>query len=419
MTRQNGFQGLALHDWRQFDSIDLEFSDRLTVITGANGSGKTTILTLLTQHFGWEARFMAEPRLEKAGGLRFLSGLRKRLKEIREQDDSGQQELGELTYADGEKARAVLPEEPGSAVFNVNFQPMQAVVGVYVASNRPNNAYQQVSQIPTSIGSADQLIDMYEGEIKSRFAGGHTQFSPTYRLKESLISLATFGYGNRVVRENREYIETLEGFEEVLREVLPESLKFERIGIATPEVLLETGTGSFSLDAASGGIITIIDLAWRIYMRARQNPEIVVVIDEPENHLHPELQRALLPGLLRAFPAAQFIAATHNPFIVGSVAESNVYVLRYGENDRVQSELLDTVNKAGSSNEILRDVLGLEFTIPLWVEDRLDEIVAKYQAAPVTEETLRGLREEMQEVGFGHLFPEAVSAVLEDADDQA
>ena len=149
-------------------------------------------------------------------------------------------------------------------------------------------------------------------------------------------------------------------------------------------------------------------------MRARQEPEVVVVVDEPENHLHPELQRELLPGLLRAFPRAQFIAATHNPFIVGSVRESNVYVLRYGADDRVHSELLDTVNKAGSSNEILRDVLGLEFTIPLWVEDRMDDIVARHQSAPVTESSLRQLKQEMGELGLGHLFPSAVSAVLED-----
>jgi predicted ATPase len=413
-TRQNGFQKLALRNWRQFDEIDLRFHGSLTVITGANGAGKTTILTLLTQHFGWNAQFLAEPRLGKTGGLKFFSGMRAKLKELTSPASPEQQRLGELMYAGGREAQAVLPEEQGGAIFSVAFQPMEPVAGVYVPSNRAPSAYQQVGQIPTSIQSPDQLITTYEDEIKTRWAGNHTQYSPTYRLKESLISLATFGYGSRVVRENAEYVETFEGFEQVLREVLPRSLKFERIGIATPEVILETGTGAFSLDAASGGITTLIDLAWRVYMRARQEPGLVVVIDEPENHLHPELQRELLPGLLRAFPEAQFIVATHNPFIVGSVPDSNVYVLRYTPLGRVRSELLDTVNKAGSSNEILRDVLGLDFTIPLWVEKRLDEIVARYQRDPVTEDSLRALRAEMEGLGLDHLFPQAVSDVLGD-----
>jgi len=38
------FKGFSLAHWRQFEAIELEFSDRLTVLTGENGTGKTTIL---------------------------------------------------------------------------------------------------------------------------------------------------------------------------------------------------------------------------------------------------------------------------------------------------------------------------------------------------------------------------------------
>jgi predicted ATPase len=407
----NGFDSLKLHDWRQFAEVDLDLSKRLTVLTGANGAGKTTILRLLTQHFGWEAQFLAEPQLRRTGGLRFLSGLRRKLS--RQAGDDSEVQIGELNYANGETATALLPVEQGNAVFQVYFRPMQSVYGVYVPSNRPNSAYQRVEQIPTVVESPERFIDNYESDFRNRWSGAHTQFSPTYRLKESLIALATFGYESKVVRENREYVATFEGFQDVLRSVLPRTLRFEQIRIASPEVILETGTGNFSLDAASGGITTLIDLAWRIYMRARTNPQVVVTIDEPENHLHPELQRELFPGLLKAFPDAQIITATHNPFIVGSVPDSNVYVLRYGEDGRVYSQLLDTVNKAGTSNEILRDVLGLEFTLPLWVEHRLDEVVSRYQATPITDDSLRMLRAEMNTLGLGHLFPEAVAAVVE------
>ena len=410
----NGFKSLKLHDWRQFAEVDLDLSKRLTVLTGANGAGKTTILRLLTQHFGWEAQFLAEPQLRRSGGLRFFSGLRRKLARV-ESDTPNEVQIGELVYSEGETATAILPEEQGNPVFQVYFRPMESVYGVYVPSNRPNSAYQRVDSIPTTVESPDRFIDNYEADFRNRWAGGHTQFSPTYRLKESLIALATFGYENAVVRENREYVETFEGFQDVLRSVLPKTLRFERIRIASPEVILETGTGNFSLDAASGGITTLIDLAWRIYMRARTNPEVVVTIDEPENHLHPELQRELFPGLLKAFPQAQLITATHNPFIVGSVSDSNVYVLRYDEDGRVSSQLLDTVNKAGTSNEILRDVLGLELTLPLWVEHHLDEVIERYQAVPITDESLSALRGEMASLGMGHLFPEAVAAVVERA----
>jgi len=181
-----------------------------------------------------------------------------------------------------------------------------------------------------------------------------------------------------------------------------------------PEVVLDTSSGEFSLDAVSGGVAAIIDMSWQLHMASTVYPRFVVVIDEPENHLHPSLQKIILPNLLDSFPQVQFIVATHNPFIVSSVSDSNVYVLDYNKEDqaRVFSTKLDVVNKAGSSNEILRDVLGLQHTKPVWVEQKLNEIVERYSAQDITDADLKNLRADMKELGLDHLFPETMSRVL-------
>ena len=49
-----------------------------------------------------------------------------------------------------------------------------------------------------------------------------------------------------------------------------------------PEVILETGTGDFSLDAASGGIAALVDVAWQIHMRSRSDATFTVLMDEPK-----------------------------------------------------------------------------------------------------------------------------------------
>lgn len=66
----------------------------------------------------------------------------------------------------------------------------------------------------------------------------------------------------------------------------------------------------------------------------------VALIDEPENHLHPELQKNFLGNLIKAFPKVQFIVATHNPFMISAVRDSNVYVLNYNELNKVFSTKL-------------------------------------------------------------------------------
>ena len=175
--------------------------------------------------------------------------------------------------------------------------------------------------------------------------------------------------------------------------------------------------------------MTIVDLTWRLHLFSQMNDDFVVTIDEPENHLHPTMQRTLMRRLLRAFPKAQFIIATHSPFMVSSVSESNVYVLRYvnteteevqsgeqmspSEYTRVVSQQLDTVNKAGNASEILREVLGVKATIPEWVEDELAEIVARYRDRQITRDSLSELRNELSGHGYEVLYPEALAALTE------
>ncbi len=127
---------------------------------------------------------------------------------------------------------------------------------------------------------------------------------------------------------------------------MPASLGFQGLSIEPPDVLVKTSAGTFSLDAVSGGIASVIDVAWQLSMFATSGKEFVVTFDEPENRLHPELQVRLLPGLIDAFPTAQFVVATHNPLVVSSSPDSQVIVLRYNGQHKVDSEELDFVEKA-------------------------------------------------------------------------
>ena len=54
----------------------------------------------------------------------------------------------------------------------------------------------------------------------------------------------------------------------------------------------------------------------------------VVLIDEPELHLHPEMQERVLPALTGLFPNLQFIVATHAPPVISSLSDAWVFDLR-------------------------------------------------------------------------------------------
>lgn len=399
------FRRLTLADWRQFSLIDIQFHPRLTVITGANGAGKTTILNVLSRHFGWNIALISRPYLKRgSAGLRYSTDLRAHRRPKLSLDD---RQVGTIEYGEG-SSPLVFAEDVGHQ-YEFSIPSIQSMAGVYVSSHRPLYFYQQVQQIPTRLEPSQQIAQAYANELRDFYRGGRPP-SPSFRIKEALITLATFGYGNQVVERNADAVGLFEGFEGILRTVLPESLGFRRFVIRLPEVLLDTTSGEFSLDAISGGVASIVDLAWQVYMfSTTAADQLHVVIDEPENHLHPELQRSLLPTFLRAFPDAQFVVATHNPFIVGSEPESNVYVLQYGPQRRVYSRLLDLINRSGTADELLRDALGVPTPVGIWVEHRIADIAARYRDEPLTEASLQRLREDLVTLGMSNLLPETLT----------
>jgi predicted ATP-binding protein involved in virulence len=136
-----------------------------------------------------------------------------------------------------------------------------------------------------------------------------------------------------------------------------------------------------------------------------------VTIDEPENHLHPSMQRELLPNLFKAFPRVQFIVATHSPFVATSSPQAKVYALVYSDQQRVRSQLLETADLTGTANRTLREILGVPLSVPVWVEQRLLEIIERYRSGPATAERLEELRKELKHSNLQLFLPEAIDRI--------
>ena len=337
--------------------------------------------------------------------------------------------VGSIKYDNGVESQLQVPNQ-SSVEYNLEINKQETVAGIHIDSHAPITHFQQVGNIPTTIINPAKAYNSYNSEFVNRYQGGHTGSSPAYRMKEAIIAMTMFGEGNSRVQGNEEVLNAYLGFIKALRIMLPASLGFENIAVRPPDVVLVTKTGEFILDAASGGVMTIIDLTWRLQMFSHMNDGFVVTIDEPENHLHPSMQRTLMGRLVRTFPQAQFVIATHSPFMVSSVKDSNVYVLRYinteadevangdeiqpSQSSRVISEKLDTINKAGNASEILREVLGVRVTMPQWAEEALANIVSRYRGQEITSESLSELKNELSELGYDVLYPDVLAALTQD-----
>jgi AAA15 family ATPase/GTPase len=404
-------KSINIESWRQFDKVQIVFHPRLTILTGANGAGKTTLLNIINQHFGWQNQLVGTAKRDKkTGGLKYLTGLWKRLFETNIDDlnvPNNPDRIGDLVYGNDKRADLLIPSKIGTT-YNVQIRPQQELKGFNIPSHRPIYKYQNVPNIKTAVITKRQAFQQYRQSQVQRYFGHKNDKTETYFIKETLISLAALGYGNQIVNANEGAIRIYEGFIDILRTVLPPKLGFKSLSVRIPEVILETDSGEFSIDAVSGGIASIIDLAWQIYMFDESDQQFIVSFDEPENHLHPEMQKTLLPNFLKAFPNVQFIVASHNPFIISSVNDSNVYALIYNAENKVTSELLENVEKSGTANEILRQALGIETTTPEWVDAKIDQLLEKYSDSGITPDNIKLFKEELTAIGLNKYVSQAV-----------
>lgn len=433
MSGEYCFSNLSLRRWRQFENIDIDLHPRLTVFTGANGSGKSTLLSILEGNLqgGSKENYLATPLSEKEteGSAFSFSTLFSRLNPFaRNEEQSDPNQIGKIEFGDGSSVLISLPS-PENIQYQLQFSQPAKINGFKIGSHRPAPKYQHVQDIPVSGISPKAAFDYFRQsstsyEVGQKIHRGNTAITnPISPLKQSLIAFALQGSSNQDVTAVREVEGLFRQFQNTLQKILPKEIKFLKLDVRPPEIVVMTETGDFPIDGSSGGLMSIIQTSWQIFLHSKAiEGRSVVIIDEPENHLHPSLQREFLARLVEGFPEVQFIVATHSPFIVCSVKDSFIYALRHrpvkeqsvnlSDAAAVVSERIDLSTRVGTASKILDEVLGVSVTMPIWAEDELSRIVAKFEKEKADEAAMTQLRKDLEDAGMSEFLPQAISKLL-------
>ncbi|MDR1135345.1 MAG: AAA family ATPase [Clostridiales Family XIII bacterium] len=90
----------------------------------------------------------------------------------------------------------------------------------------------------------------------------------------------------------------------------------------------------FGFNEMADGYSAILNILAEILMQidnGKATPDYdkpgICLIDEIETHLHVELQKRILPFLIKIFPKMQFFVTTHSPFVITSLDNAVVYDL--------------------------------------------------------------------------------------------
>jgi len=382
----------------------MTFDRSVSVITGPNGCGKTSILNVLGRHFGWNINFLSTPYVDSRKQKKIWTDVWSTLEADFDVPEVPL-EVGSIEYSSGNVCKLLVPSlsTGQGAQYSLKYQNQQAVVGLHIPSHRPVSNYASIDNIPVNPQTNQQQFQQFQELLFQAYGSDHIR-NPGRVMKQSLISLAVFGLGNEHVAPNHEYRAVFDGFQAILRNLLPADIGFQRLQVRVPDIVLVTDTGDFPLDAMSGGVGAIFGMAWQIHMFGVNQSNCTVIIDEPENHLHPSMQRSFLPSLARAFPTYRFIVSTHSPFVVTSMPDAAVYVLPFNEKRRIVSSKLDGLDLAASPNKILQEVLDVPTTLPLWVESRIATVLQKYGDQQGSPESVEKIFADLKEQGLERAF---------------
>lgn len=183
-------------------------------------------------------------------------------------------------------------------------------------------------------------------------------------------------------------------------EILDLDIKF--VGVSRDERSLPIFANSlgeeFDINDLSSGEKQLFIRTLAIKMLEPENS--ILLIDEPEISLHPKWQQKIIEVYKRIGKNNQIIVATHSPHILGSVKKEEIILLVRGENKEIEvfdsQELNSSLGQ--TTDRILEEIMGLESTRNLEIYKKIVRLRELVDAGLYEEEEFQKLFKELREI---------------------
>nr|WP_310615991.1 AAA family ATPase [Pantoea cypripedii] len=369
---------ISLTNFRCFETIDVDFDSRLTVLIARNGAGKSTVLDAIALALG--------PFLSRLPGV---SGINPKKTDFRI-DETGKQpaymRISCQSFCGISWDRTERRDQSKSTLQSVppalGLKALNEYVDQFTDAHNEDRDY----TLPVFIyyGTGRGVFDV--PARKRNFSKNFTRFEALEEALESKTNFRRFVQyfydleekENRLHKEKRSFDIELPELKAIRRAVNRLMPQFSNIRTAEPAGIMvdweqsperddeqaKKVKKSLKIEQLSDGYRTTLAMVMDIAARlAEANPDAkdpldvqgIILIDEVDLHLHPAWQREFLPRLINVFPSMQFIVSTHSPFIIQSVKEGKLI-----DFDLDDIEQTPSLKQEKSIEDIAEDVMGID-----------------------------------------------------------
>ncbi len=339
-------KSVTIENYRAIENLVLPLDQKLTVLHGANGHGKTSVLSAIAVGLVGAVNFLG-PHLHKSNidfsEEDWREGAASPRIAVESTDGTIREREGDEAIDEQKEAQRIA----GNNAYRLGLDEVLAtrerekdmqIVTFYGTERTVSGVPEWVISQPGSRFKPSRL-DALEGALAARtdFEGFLAWFY--FKRYEELQE--------REDREDSDYqLKDVSVIRQAITSMLPEvsnpRIELNPLRFVVSQKSEEGRAEKLSLNQLSGGYRIVLALAADLARRMAQgNPhmddplqsEAIVLIDEIELHLHPAWQQRILGDLMRTFPNAQFIVSTHSPQVLTTVEPQRIVELyRDGDN---------------------------------------------------------------------------------------
>lgn len=386
---------LELYEFRRYRNLSIEFEPDLTVIIGENGAGKTSIVESIARLLSW---FGSRIVKANSNGLHVLeSDINTHAKDYAQV--VGSFSLNEKTSFEMSMVKAVAGWAGDVSSDLIVSTQLGGLYRLLVADEKNSNVQLPVFAyyaVERASGNYSRVVD--EKNMKAFFASrfnGYKELSGASAKVDSflaryveLFNLAESAAGDYKVK--------LQLVKDAIESAVPyiNNLSVDRSSGRT-EVKLDNFGNQIDFSQLSQGQKTLAALVGDLALRmltlnpAMVNPlhaQGIVLIDEIELHLHPQLQQSVLLSLTKTFESVQFIVTTHSPHVLSTVDKRCIRILGFEGDGTAYVQEPDFQTKGVISSMVLEQLMGThsvpEIDESKWITDYLVLIAADTWETP-------------------------------------
>lgn len=288
------------------------------ILTGKNGSGKTSVLQAIANHL---------QNIANDPYKNFLS-LEQRIKYYQDQLNNGSNSIdNERGLEDNKKQYAFYFGEVKIDFYNIDdfiskYQKGNFIIAFYQA-NRKVIISEPLNPTKPAIKEVWSTKEIATIEFLN--------FLSDLKIQEALAR-------NEKLDHEADLINTwFVDFEKLLKKVFQDDTLQLLFNYKDYSFQILTQGKTFKFTEMSDGFAAVLEIIIDLILKMQRKDSLtrayqqegIVLIDEVETHLHLELQRLVLPLLTQLFPNIQFIVTTHSPFVLNSIGNAVAFDLEH------------------------------------------------------------------------------------------